>query len=224
MREKGISREMLKCIACATMLLDHIGAVFLPGAGLRIIGRVSFPIFCFLLAEGARFTRSPARYALRLALVALLCEIPYDLLFYGGITWRHQSVMLTLLVGLGVCLAMNRSGRLGILALGLGCLLAEWLSGDYGGFGVALMALFFVSAGHKWKDWLRLFGMAVIFLLMGSPAVPGLVIPIQLFGLLAMVPIALYSGRKTTASRAVQWAFYMFYPAHLAVLLLMVML
>lgn len=222
MQKKGLSQEMLKAIACVTMLMDHIGAVFLPGYCLRVIGRISFPIFCFLLAEGARHTRSPGKYALRLGLGALLSEIPFDLLLYGGITWRHQSVMLTLLIGLLTVLGMRKLPRTQILLMVLGCLAAELLGADYGGFGVALMGLFALAAEYKQGNLVRFLGMAVIFWVMDSPKVPamGLNIPIQMFGLLAMVPICLYSGRKVTDSRGVQWAFYLFYPGHLLLLLI----
>lgn len=61
---RSLSQESLKLIACVTMLLDHIGAVFLPGYytyyALRILGRLSFPIYCFLLVEGAHHTRNPS--------------------------------------------------------------------------------------------------------------------------------------------------------------------
>src|SRR5699024_500130 len=95
MKEKGLSQEGLKLLACLTMLLDHIGATLVPGWTLRIIGRLAFPIFCFLLAEGAHYTKNPAKYAFRLAIGAILSEIPFDFALFGGWTWYYQSVMLT---------------------------------------------------------------------------------------------------------------------------------
>ena len=56
MEKRGLSQEALKAIACVTMLLDHIGSIFVSGYTLRIIGRIAFPIFCFLMAEGAYYT------------------------------------------------------------------------------------------------------------------------------------------------------------------------
>ena len=71
-KKQGLSQEGLKLIACVTMLIDHIGAAFVPWMWLRMVGRIAFPIYCFLLAEGAFYTRNPRRYGARLAVGALL--------------------------------------------------------------------------------------------------------------------------------------------------------
>lgn len=221
MRNKSLTQEALKLIACMTMLLDHIGATILPSTGLRIIGRISFPIFCFLLAEGIAHTRNPKRYGLRLLTGALLAEIPFDLLFYGGLTLAHQSVMITLLLGFLMAMWMKKTGNM-MLPFAVCFLAAEFLRTDYGGFGVALIAVFFVSREKPQKFLIQLIGMALIMWLMGSMEVSlGIIrVPVQMFALLAMVPIYFYSGRKSSGNLWIQRAFYLFYPAHLAILLL----
>ena len=65
---------------------------------------------------------------------------------------------------------------------------------------------------------LQLIATGLIFWSMGSARVPLLGIPLQLFGVLGLVPIWLYSGKKLTRSRVLQWAFYLFYPVHLLIL------
>lgn len=221
MEKKGVPQEGLKLIACITMLLDHIGAVFVPGYTLRIIGRISFPIFCYLLVEGAAHTRNPKRYGIRLLIGALLAELPFDLLFYGGFTWGHQSVMVTLLLGLIMVTWARIRGRY-MLPFCLCFFAAEFMNTDYGCWGIALIGLFMITAEKSREKVLQLIGMALIFWLMDSYRIPvGPVrIPIQMFGLFAMIPIALYSGRKATANRAMQLGFYLFYPTHLMVLFL----
>lgn len=222
MGQKRLSQEGLKIIACITMLLDHIGATLVPWIGLRIIGRLAFPIYCFLLAEGIVYTRDPKRYAIRLGIGALLAEIPFDLLFYGRFTFAHQSVMVTLLLGFLMAMWAKKRGRFW-LPLAVCFLVAEFLQTDYGGTGIALVALFTFSAGHPRKHLIRVAGMAVLMLLMGSVEVTvGIVdVPIQMFALLALIPIYFYSGEKTTHSIWVQRMFYLFYPVHLAVLLML---
>ena len=111
---KCISQEQLKLLACLSMLLDHTGAILVAqilrsGAGglffrelytmLRTIGRMAFPIYCFLLAEGVHHTRDPRRYGLRLLIAVFLAELPFDLALHGGFSWQNQSVMVTLLLG-----------------------------------------------------------------------------------------------------------------------------
>ena len=93
---------MLKMLALITMVIDHVGAVFFPQLyWLRYIGRISMPIYAFLISQGYKYTRNFTRYAIRLAIFAVISEVPYDLLFHG--TWLefgNQNIMFTLLSGL----------------------------------------------------------------------------------------------------------------------------
>ena len=218
----GLSQEGLKGIACLTMLLDHIGAVFVPGYYtyyiLRIIGRIAFPIYCFLLAEGVHYTRNPGKYALRLALGAVASEIPFDLAFYGGLTVAHQSVMLTLLLGFGALMAWKKLPIwVGIPVTALLALAAEGLNTDYGAWGVVLIVAFWVLRGRP--RWQLVLMLTLILLAMDSIGVPFLWgIPIELFALLAMSPIGLYSGKRGRPTRGKQLFFYGFYPVHLLLL------
>ncbi len=224
MKGKVFSQESLKILACITMLIDHVGATIIPDMNLRIIGRLAFPIYCFLLVEGIRHTRNVKKYALRLLIGALLSEIPFDLLFFGRITWAHQSVMATLLLGMTAVIWERRKNYW--LAFPVCFLAAEFLNTDYGGWGVALICMFAITEELPYRNWIQLAGMSLIFWLMDSYVltVGGVRIPIQFFGLPALIPIWLYSGKKLSRNRAAQWAFYLIYPVHLTVLLLLVML
>lgn len=243
--KKPLSQETLKIIACVTMLLDHFGAMctpaidvgffqMVPARGmlfisvelyyiLRCIGRLAFPIYCFLLAEGAHYTKNPKKYAMRLGIGVLLAELPFDLAFYGGFTWEHQSVMVTLLLGYGAILLMNRTDKflLKIAAVVPFVLAAEWLCTDYGGHGVAMMALFALTRGLPHDRLLQLGGLLAINGIMNSATLEyllGIPLSIQLLAVFAMIPISLYSGKKTTANKYIQWGFYLFYPVHIALL------
>ena len=218
-RKFGISQEGLKLIACVTMLMDHIGAVFFPPVvWLRIIGRISFPIYCFLLSEGIRHTRSPVKYALRLLLVAVISEYPYDLLFYGQFTWLRNSVMVTLLLGFGAGIAMEQfSGWCRLMAPLPFLLAGRYLGGSYGMYGVAMVVMFLLTKDMPYRPAVQLLLMVLLSLRMaGFPGRIGL----QFYAVFAMIPIFLYSGAKRSPSRFLQWSFTLFYPAHMLLLLL----
>lgn len=221
MKKKGLSQETLKLIACVSMLIDHIGAVLLPQyAVLRAIGRIAFPIYCFLLAQGAHYTKNAGRYCLRLVIGMLLSELPFDYAFYGGATIYAQSVMVTLTLGFIALWLMGKTQKwywkLCIAAPFV--LAADLLQTDYGGPGVMLIVLFSLLSGTP--IWVQSFGVFCVLGIMSSATVSmlGFRFPLELLGVLSMVPIGLYSGRKATSSRAVQWAFYLFYPVHLTIL------
>ena len=225
MKEKGLSQEALKAIACLTMLLDHIGATMVQGYTLRIIGRIAFPIYCFLLAEGAYHTKNPRKYCFRLVIGMLLSELPFDLAFRLQPTWKSQSVMVTLLLGFLVLEIIHNTKYdiLKLLAVGGGFALGEWFHTDYGGYGVLLVVLFSQSRENL---WLQTVMVAMFAWMMDSIriSVLGFFIPIEMFALLAMIPIALYSGKKASSSKALQWGFYLFYPVHLTALVFIRML
>ncbi len=127
---KGIAGSTLKLIAMFSMLMDHIGAILLDrimiqhgamevidqqtfevfleaNAGvyytyqiLRFVGRIAFPIFCFLLVQGFLHTRNLKKYLSRLFLFALISEIPFDLALPGRLfAWEYQNVYFTLFLG-----------------------------------------------------------------------------------------------------------------------------
>ena len=225
MSKRPLSQEGLKFLACAIMLLDHIGATLIPWGTLRIIGRLAFPIFCFLLAEGAHYTRNPRNYLLRLGIGAILSELPFDLALFGSWSWQHQSVMITLLLGAMALLAMKRMTQplLKILVLLLFAFLADFMNTDYGGAGVLIIALFGLTREWKYGWLVQLLGMYLIcrWIIPGGVVwFIGRYVFIEIFAILALIPIWLYSGKKSTSSRAVQWAFYLFYPVHLWILYL----
>lgn len=218
-QKPGISQEGLKLLACLTMLTDHIGAVLFPQLQwLRIIGRLSFPLYCFLLAEGIHYTRSPIKYGLRLLMVALIAELPYDLLFQGQFTWAKNSVMVTLLLGFsaGVCMKGKPLWKQALWALPF-LLAGRIANGTYGMYGVVMIVMFCATRNIPHRLAVQSALMVMLSLRMaGFPARLGT----QVFAIAAMVPIALYSGKKRSRSPALQWGFTLFYPVHIILLLL----
>ena len=224
MNKKILPQEVLKLIACVTMLIDHFGygIVFhLPVPNVvdlyyicRIIGRLAFPIYCFLLVEGMRHTHEPRKYIVRLGIGILLSELPFDALVQGSIDWSNQSVMVTLALGAVMLLCMQKTEEkwMKVLLVLPFAILAELAKSDYGGWGIVMIAVFALFEQIP---------MQMVAVLLVNAAVEsatisvfGVSVSVQLFATLAMIPIALYSGRKLTHSKAIQWGFYLFYPVH----------
>ena len=229
MRKKLLPQEVLKLIACITMLIDHFGYAIVPRLAIanmdtiyyicRSIGRLSFPIYCFLLAEGMRHTHNPGKYILRLAIGILLAELPYDLMCYGEFNWVSQNVMATLTLGAVMLLCMQKTQKswLKVILILPFALLADLTKSNYGAGGIVMIAVFGLfdqpllqTAALFMVNWQLLPSAGVIIF--------GVILRIQLLATLAMVPIGLYSGKKLTHNKALQWGFYLFYPVHLLIL------
>ncbi len=157
-----MSSLVLKIIAIIAMALDHVG-FFLYDPEIpysyelhlifRIIGRIAMPIFCFMIAEGFRKTRDPYRYAARLAIAALISEIPYNLCFFNGtpVALGSLNVMFSLLLGLlglilyKFILDKTKLWFVAILALIPICLAAHYLGTDYGFYAPLFIFLFYIA-------------------------------------------------------------------------------
>ena len=221
----------LKLIAACTMLIDHVGYVLFSDAlWLRCIGRIAFPLFCFLMAEGCVYTRDRRKYALRLLVFALLSEIPFNLM-NTGTPWdlSHQNVLWTLLAGALLCWLVDwalqkRTAPVlvltGAVMAAAFCLL-ELANTDYGGWGMLLVVMFYAvrraPSGTVSKMTAQTFGLAFFSIaIMGG-------VSVELWSLAALIPIWLYNGQRGFSPKAVQYGFYAFYPAHILVLSLIAM-
>lgn len=213
----GLNGFAIKMIAVVTMLTDHIGAILYPELTvLRIIGRIAFPIFCFLLAEGFLHTRNVKRYLLRMFLFALISEIPFDLAFSGK--WfdpESQNVYWTLFLGLLMLYLMQKAEKrfpvsmkmiCDLLILLVFCIAAEYLEVDYHLGGMLIIFIFYYFRGGKGR-WIGyvLCALVLIFFYGG----------IEPWAVIGFVPMLLYNGRRGPSAK---WVFYLFYPCHILVL------
>nr|MCR5748437.1 conjugal transfer protein TraX [Lachnospiraceae bacterium] len=149
-----MSGTALKCIAALSMLLDHVGAVLFPEViWLRYVGRIAFPIYCFLIVEGFFHTRNLAKYMMRLLIFGLISEVPFDLAFHGTVIYTdYQNVFWTLLLGLFAISFMSlvtiKNSILRLLVqiliavpFGVG---AELMHTDYRWIGVAMISIMYL--------------------------------------------------------------------------------
>lgn len=247
-----LSGNQLKIIAAVCMFIDHAAKVFYPSISYRIlnpmfaagqmsqdlfaaidgtyhflcsIGAIAFPVFAFLFAEGFCHTHSKKDFLLRLGLLALISEFPFDATFFSRYQegtpgwpwyWRYQNIFFTYLLGLGVLWLWELAGLIrrkpfSLLVQGLilliGCSLAEFLvKCDYGGFGVFLIAIAYVLRKNRLCQILGLLAAKLLIDRWYHPVS-------FLFSLLL---ILLYNG--TRGEKHLKYFFYGFYPVHIALI------
>ena len=233
---RGFSGTTLKCIACITMLIDHIGAsclevgilrpmldagtlssdtlashpLYLLDCILRFTGRLAFPIFCFLLVEGFVHTHDVKRYFLRLLLFGLLSEVPFDLAFFRlPVDPSQQNVYWTLALGVLAMTGLQRFETADNAVTWKGLLCAG---------GCVLLAFL----AHTDYNGIGVIIICALYLTRADRKrqclVGALLFAYELTAPLAFVLIWFYNGQRGQCSKTMQKCFYWFYPAHIALL------
>ena len=203
-------------------------------AVMRLVGRIAFPLFAFLVFEGFMHTSDYKRYLIRVGLCALAAEIPFNLIVtnaapvYGytdvsaSVFYpQHQNTVFTLLLALLMLYGMKRLETdefnpkaafkqwLGqLLCVVVACIVSVLLRTDYSYIGILFIAMLYFFRSNK---KLQIIFGCIVFL------------SVNMASLLAFVPIAMYNGH-IIPSKKFKYFFYIFYPAHLLVLFLIAML
>lgn len=240
-----LSRDKIKIIALLSMLLDHIGAfiiypmyvnacmvngvemmgelvpnnariIYLIYMVCRIIGRLAFPIFSFMIVEGFLHTHNLRKYLCRLFLFAIISEIPYDLANTGTVLEiSKQNVLWTFIIAIIMMWTLERIRTkiesnvkyilLTIIVISISALFAIFSDGGIG--GILLIASMYLFHKKKTCYWigcvLSLCVMSLQFMW------------IQLFAAVALILLEVYNGKK---GKDYKYLFYIFYPAHLLIL------
>ena len=205
----------LKILAAIIMVIDHVGYIFFPERiWIRIIGRVSMPVFAFFIAEGFVHTSNRWRYLARIMLFAVISELPFDLAFFGQWYWKYQNVMFSFALAILALYAFEKGREKGTWwswALGIagaaGCAwAASLLKTDYGYYAVVLVLIFYV-----FQNFGRIYSniAAVLFQVITHPH------DVQTWSIVSFFPLMLYNGKK---GRGLKWFFYVFYTGHLLLL------
>ena len=199
------------------MLLNNqfVRNMYMVDGVMRLIGRLGFPIFCFLLVEGFLHTHDVKRYALRLLAFCFISEIPFDMAFKGSFfNMSHQNVFFTLFIGLLVMVGMrkvqtlpmkkwiNIVAQIAVVIVGMG--VAQILKTDYAAFGVFFIVVLYVF--HDKELWRNIVGCISICWEVTAP--------------LAFIFMHFYNGKR---GLNLKYVFYLFYPVHLLILGLITM-
>ena len=228
----GLSTFSLKVLAVITMFIDHFAVLYLTDYKdlynlCRSIGRLSFPIFCFILVEGFYHTKNRLSHAILLGIFGLISEIPYNMMYGSLFNLSKQNVILTLFIGYMVIWALDSismfkidysdvvlkkvsAGRLNALlelaVMLVGFCMAYFLNTSYSYGGILLIICFYVFRKYH-------IGKAIVNFVFNCGMFG---FGIQWFGALSIIPIGLYNER--VGKYRWKYFFYMFYPLHLILL------
>lgn len=227
---------MLKVLAAVFMTIDHIGVLIFPRVALlRYIGRLAYPIFAFMIAEGARYTKNKVRYLGLIAGLAFICQLVYYFFDNGSL---YMCILVTFSLSIVLIYAMQYMKRrlfsteasavnkiISILIflslLTLVYFLNEWLTIDYGFLGCVapVFASLFDFRGVEAPRLLS--ALDNLYLRIGAFGIGVLLLAIETGGaqylsLLALPLLLLYSGKRGRLK--MKYFFYLFYPLHLVAL------
>lgn len=231
----GFSSNTIKIIAAVTMFIDHMGLMLFPGVIIfRLIGRISMPLFAFMIAEGCRYTKNKLKHFLTIFSLAVILQVVY----YLYSKELELSILFTFLFSILLIYALQYFKEtlfdkdkkvyykflVGVLAIGSVFavrFICKNIHVDYG-FRGCLLPVFACLLHPTQKSecktlekfdkqplHLATFAIGLIYLVLGSAQ-------IQTYSLLSLAILLLYSGER--GKRNMKYFFYIFYPAHLLLL------
>jgi len=231
-----LSTFWLKIIAIISMTIDHagvcLGTSYINGTYylsgfmsydtynyLRIIGRIAFPIFCYLIVEGFFYTKNVFNYITRLFLFGFISQVPFSLMSKGIVMdFSNTNVYFTLCIGLITITCLNYCKKyyknhtisfpifllINTVIVICSTSFADTLGTDYAGYGICIIIIFYLLRG---KYIFILLGILFTTLIFSSK--------MELYCLIALVPITLHNHKK---GPSLKYFFYLYYPLHMLVL------
>lgn len=237
MRKIGINRNVLKIIACISMFIDHFGYFIYPRIMVfRIVGRISFPLFAYFISEGAKYTKNKLRYFLNIALIGCFFQIIY--LNFTHSYLMNEFIDYAIAIGLIYIIQFfkkslfNKQFLNSILSFILFCLVtggifylyfSKTIRFEYKLAGVMFPVLvslvdFSMLKNRQWAKYIDnrytrfiLAGFGIFLLTIGAN-------DLQYYGFLALIPLLFYNGKKGRYD--FKHFFYIFYPLHLVLFVL----
>lgn len=228
---------MLKWVAMIFLIVDHVSLALLDNLIWgRILGRIAFPIFAYLIALGVQYSSHPQNYLKRLFLFALISEVPFDMLFSGvPLDFRQANVLFTFVIAVSALLLIKRWGSqpyIWLLVAGPSLVLAELFQVDYGAFGVASVLLYSLGCfgfdGTRRRPLLgQVLGLSAVSVI--YVAVEGIQhgfsqVYLQIFAVMSLGFMLWSTAQKASFTpgskrRAKLW--YLVYPGHMIIALIL---
>ena len=216
-----LNSNMLKLIAAVTMTVDHVGYILFPHLTvLRIIGRIAFPIFAYMISEGCFYTKHKKRYLGEMLIIGAICQV----VTYIADHSFYMCIMITFALSVSIIFSIqwartkkNTAAWLLPLGLIIGAYIAsvtipgivgeEVFAIDYGFTGIMIPVFVFLVKGKWLKLLVMAGGLFALYLVFQY---------VQMWSMLALIPLALYNGKR--GKLRIGQFFYIYYPLHLGVL------
>lgn len=229
MKYHFLSRDVLKLIAIVSMLLDHVGKLFFPKILiLQIIGRLAFPIFAFFIAEGFYYTRNKLKYFINILIFAVIAQVPYSFL------WGGLNILFTFACSLLLMFIWNLTAKLDklesmilkivlLLIIVVVCGFALITDMSYRWYGILLPFAFYIFRKNQVVKFLIFTCLTVGFVLEHILWLDKHVTfnnLMQLFSLFSIILLIFYND-TLKGNKKFKYLFYVFYPLHLVVLLVL---
>lgn len=208
----------IKLLAVVTMVIDHIGIFFFPQEFVfRLIGRIAFPLFAWLIANGAYHTRNIRQYIFRIFLLAVISQVPYMMAkrLVDQSSW-DLNVLFTLGLGLTAIMFIRKTKNwlFWILISLMFGLTAQLLHMDYGLIGVLMIVCFYLFFNNFTYMFLSQLALTLLLCVHQTEYAAG---SIQYFGLFALFFLWFYNKKE---GMKLKYAFYLFYPLQFVVILI----
>lgn len=228
-----LSGNFLKILAAIFMTLDHIGVFIFPRiVFFRMIGRLAFPIFAYMIAEGAYYTKNKVKYFIRIFIVGLLCQsvlfiIQYKELYFNILLTFSLSVILIYSFEFIKKAIIDRNitfiivySVIFVALLVVFFYLTKKITFDYGFFGIIAPLFPSVFRGTaslskkiKFPDS-KYFHVSLLAIPLYLLTLDGW--SIQFYAFLALPLLLLYSEKR--GKYRMKYFFYLFYPLHIGVI------
>ncbi len=214
---------IIKIIACLSMILDHIkyAIPIIDNYFTQYLGRISFPLFAFLITEGYVHTSNLKKYYKRLIIFAVISQIPFMLFRTLVGKWQMLNIMFTLLLGLTAILIYDKGKNkiISCLAVILIIYSGKILKVDYSWWGIAIIFIIYVFRNKKILLSIFYIALSIVYyyLIFGNTLLKIKNMFYLIYTIVPIIFILLYNGKQ---GRKIKYFFYAFYPVHMIILYL----
>lgn len=215
---KKLTAFDIKLIAFSLMIIDHVGRLFFPQVTIFVIlGRLSFPLFAWLAAQGEKYTSDIKKYLFRLIVWGIITQPIYSKVYYLVFSVPSElNILFTLALGVITirCTKLVESKLFKFLIVIAFMVVAELLRVEGRMSALILIYLMSIIDLQSAKWWFFFVGYRLLFIYINQWSY------VELFGIASVGIIALYNGEKGGGNKPFYKWFYPFYPLHLGILLL----